>query len=41
LYKTGLSFEDAKAAIQSQAAEHAELQPLADFLAATTRGIIR
>jgi UDP-N-acetylglucosamine acyltransferase len=41
LYKSGLSFDDAKAAIQSQLAEHAELQPLADFLAATTRGIIR
>lgn len=41
LYKSGLSFDEAKAAIQSQLAEHAELQPLADFLAASTRGIIR
>ena len=41
LYKSGLSFEEAKAAIRSQAMEHAELQPLVDFLAATTRGIIR
>ncbi|MCR4304191.1 MAG: acyl-ACP--UDP-N-acetylglucosamine O-acyltransferase [Gallionella sp.] len=41
LYKSGLSFEEAKAVIRSQAAEHAELQPLVEFLAATTRGIIR
>jgi len=41
LYKSGLSFEEAKSVIRSQAAEHAELQPLAEFLAATTRGIIR
>lgn len=41
LYKSGLSLEDAKAAIQSQAAEHPEVQPLIDFLAAATRGIIR
>jgi UDP-N-acetylglucosamine acyltransferase len=41
LYKSGLSLEDAKVALQSQAAEHPELQPLTDFLAAATRGIIR
>ncbi len=41
LYKSGLNLEEAKAAIQSQAAEHQELKPLVDFLAATTRGIIR
>ena len=41
LYKSGLSFDEARAAIQSQLAEHAELQPMADFLAASTRGIIR
>src|ERR1035437_9524922 len=41
LYKSGLGLEDAKAAIQSQLAEHPELQPLVDFLAATSRGIIR
>ena len=41
LYKSGLSLEEAKAAIQAQLAEHAELQPLADFLATTQRGIIR
>lgn len=41
LYKSGLSFDEAKAAIQTQLAEHAELQPLADFLASSSRGIIR
>ncbi len=41
LYKSGLSLEDAKAAIQSQVTEHAELQPLVDFLSAATRGIVR
>ncbi|OFZ67965.1 MAG: acyl-[acyl-carrier-protein]--UDP-N-acetylglucosamine O-acyltransferase [Betaproteobacteria bacterium RBG_16_56_24] len=41
LYRSGLSLEEAKAAIQSQAAEHAELQPLVDFLNASQRGIVR
>lgn len=41
LYKSGLSLEDAKAALQSQAAEQPEVQPLVDFLAAATRGILR
>ena len=42
LYKSGLSFDEAKAAVASQLAEHAELQPLVDFLATTsTRGIVR
>lgn len=41
LYRSGLSLDEAKAEIQLQLAEHAELQPLADFLAASTRGIIR
>lgn len=41
LYKSGLSFDDAKAAIQSQVAEHAELRPLVDFLASSERGIVR
>jgi len=41
LYKSGLSFEEAKAAIQAQLGEHPELQLLADFLATSTRGIIR
>lgn len=41
LYKSGLSLEDAMAALQSQAAEHREVQPMADFLATATRGILR
>lgn len=41
LYRSGLSLDEAKAAIQSQLAEFGELQPLVDFLAASTRGIIR
>ena len=41
LYRSGLSLEDAKVAIQSQLAENKDLQLLVDFLAATTRGIIR
>src|SRR3989338_4077654 len=41
LYKSGLSLDEAKAAIQSQLAEHAELLPLADFLAVSQRGIVR
>lgn len=41
LYRSGLSLDEAKAEIQSQLNKHAELQPLVDFLAASTRGIIR
>ncbi|HEX5363273.1 MAG TPA: acyl-ACP--UDP-N-acetylglucosamine O-acyltransferase [Gallionella sp.] len=41
LYKSGLSLDEAKAAIDAQLAEHAELQLLADFLATSTRGIVR
>ena len=41
LYKSGLNFDEAKAAIQVQLVEHAELQPLADFLTASKRGIVR
>ena len=41
LYKSGLSFTEAKAAIQLQLAEHVELQPMADFLARSERGIVR
>lgn len=41
LYKSGLTLSDAITAIQLQAAEHAELQMMVDFLAASTRGIIR
>ena len=41
LYRSGLSLEEAKAALQSQAAEHSDVKLLADFLATSTRGIIR
>ncbi|MDP1872025.1 MAG: acyl-ACP--UDP-N-acetylglucosamine O-acyltransferase [Gallionella sp.] len=39
LYKSGLSLVDAQAAIAKM--DQAELQPLADFLASTQRGIVR
>lgn len=41
LYKTGLGMEDAKREIAAQAGTCAELQLLLDFLAQSTRGIIR
>ncbi len=41
LYKSGLALEEAKAEIQSQAAEHSELQLMVDFLSSATRGILR
>jgi UDP-N-acetylglucosamine acyltransferase len=48
LYKDGLSFEDAKVEIQKMVAAHAADQATAeklaqfhDFIAASTRGIIR
>ncbi|MEQ1525365.1 MAG: acyl-ACP--UDP-N-acetylglucosamine O-acyltransferase [Gallionella sp.] len=41
LYKSGLSFEAAKLAIQSEVSDHVELQPLVDFLASSNRGIVR
>jgi UDP-N-acetylglucosamine acyltransferase len=41
LYKSGLSLEEAKSAIEVQAAEHSELKLLAEFLASSERGIVR
>jgi len=41
LYRTGLSFEEAKQAIAEQAREVPELAQLVEFLAASARGIIR
>ena len=41
LYKSGLSLEEAKRAIEAQAAEHHELSLLAGFLARSERGIVR
>lgn len=41
LYRSGMSLAEAQATIQSQVAEHAELQPLAEFLANSQRGVVR
>ena len=41
LYKAGLSFDQAKLALQEQVGEHAELQLLVDFLSTSQRGIVR
>jgi UDP-N-acetylglucosamine acyltransferase len=41
LYRTGMSFEEAKQAVAEQAVGVPEVQVLADFLATTSRGIIR
>lgn len=41
LYKSGLSFNDARAALATAAGQHAELRLLSDFLAQSTRGVIR
>lgn len=41
LYRSGLSLEDARREIEAQAAECGELKLLVDFLAGSTRAIIR
>jgi len=41
LYKSGLAFAEAKAEIERQAAEVPEVKAMADFLATSTRGIVR
>jgi UDP-N-acetylglucosamine acyltransferase len=41
LYRSGLSLEEAKAAIKLQISEHPELELLADFLNRSQRGIVR
>jgi UDP-N-acetylglucosamine acyltransferase len=41
LYKSGLSLADAKAELEKQAAGAPEVRALADFLATSTRGILR
>jgi UDP-N-acetylglucosamine acyltransferase len=41
LYKSSLTFADAKAQLDAQAGESAEVKLLAEFLAGSTRGIIR
>jgi UDP-N-acetylglucosamine acyltransferase len=41
LYRSSLSLEDAKAELQKQSESCAEVKALLDFLAASTRGIVR
>jgi UDP-N-acetylglucosamine acyltransferase len=41
LYRSGLGFEEAKQSIADQAREVPELQVLVEFLASSTRGVIR
>jgi UDP-N-acetylglucosamine acyltransferase len=41
LYRSGLALEEAKRELQAQAGECPEVQPFVQFLAASTRGIIR
>jgi UDP-N-acetylglucosamine acyltransferase len=41
LYKSGLTLADARAALEEQAAEAPEVRSLAQFLATSTRGILR
>jgi UDP-N-acetylglucosamine acyltransferase len=41
LYKSGLGLKEAQTAIATEAMQQTELQPLADFLAISGRGIIR
>ena len=41
LYREGLSLEEARAALAAQAAEAPEVAPLVEFLAASSRGIVR
>ena len=41
LYRAGLTLEEAKTALAGQVAQCAEVRPLIDFLALSTRGIVR
>jgi UDP-N-acetylglucosamine acyltransferase len=41
LYKSGLGLADARAELEKQALASPEVRPLAEFLAASTRGILR
>lgn len=41
LYRTGLSLDDARARVSEIAAEHPDVAPFADFIAASGRGIVR
>jgi UDP-N-acetylglucosamine acyltransferase len=41
LYRSRLSLDEARAELEKQASETAEVKPLVDFIAASTRGILR
>lgn len=41
LYRSGLGLSEATGELERQRAHCAEIQPLLDFIAASTRGIIR
>jgi UDP-N-acetylglucosamine acyltransferase len=41
LYRSGLPLSEARAEIERLAAQHAELKPMADFLASSERGLLR
>ena len=41
LYRNGLTLEQARAELLDQARAHPEIQPILEFLANATRGIIR
>jgi UDP-N-acetylglucosamine acyltransferase len=41
LYRSGLGLEEASAALQRLAQEHPEVRPIVEFLARSTRGIVR
>jgi UDP-N-acetylglucosamine acyltransferase len=41
LYRAGLSLEDARRELESQALECPEVRPICDFLARSKRGIVR
>jgi UDP-N-acetylglucosamine acyltransferase len=41
LYKSGLSFAEARAELERQSQEAPEVNALVDFLASSTRGIVR
>ena len=41
LYKSGLTFAEARAELERQAVQSPEVRPLVEFLAGSTRGIVR
>lgn len=41
LYRSGLGLDEAKRELEAQAAEHPDVRPILDFLARSTRGVLR